>query len=275
MQKLGQHFLKNETVIKKIIAALDLSANDSVIEIGPGHGELTIPLSLACAAAGASLSVIEKDPKLAEALRGKLTGVNIILGDALVLLPQAIAEGKQPPASKACKLVGNIPYYITGKLLRTISELEQKPERSIFMVQEEVAERIVAAPPFMNRLAASVQFWADAEIIAHVPKSDFSPPPKIDSAVITLKKTAARPRPLEQASIEPANYYATMHAVFAQPRKTILNNIAAIMNEGTPPRTPKTEIIARLKKIGVNPEARPQNLSTEQIIAIAESLPWG
>src|ERR1035437_9129930 len=108
MQKLGQHFLKNDAVIKKIITALDLRTGDSVIEIGPGHGELTLPLADACAAVGASLTAIEKDTKLADGLREKFTKknietetktepevkFNIECGDALKILPAVIAEIK-------------------------------------------------------------------------------------------------------------------------------------------------------------------------------------
>ena len=94
----------------------------------------------------------------------------------------------------ATKIVGNIPYYITGKLLRIISELEHKPERTVLLIQKEVALRICATPPDMNRLAASVQFWADAEIIAHVPRNDFSPAPEVDSAVVVLNAKIITPR---------------------------------------------------------------------------------
>src|ERR1035437_7949280 len=123
MQKLGQHFLKNDAVIKKIIDALDLRAGDAVIEIGPGHGELTIPLANACSAVGASLTAIEKDTKLADGLREKFakkiseagtkmgagTGtntkpesganINIECGDALKILPKIITKINQNVAA--------------------------------------------------------------------------------------------------------------------------------------------------------------------------------
>jgi 16S rRNA (adenine1518-N6/adenine1519-N6)-dimethyltransferase len=287
MQKLGQHFLKNDLVIKKIIAALALRAGDSVIEIGPGHGELTVPLLNACVAAGASLAVIEKDSQLTDSLRKKFMEgkekIEIIQGDALTILAETIAKIQQDAAIKKLKLVGNLPYYITGKLLRVISELEAKqmPERCVFMVQREVAERIIATPPAMNRLAASVQFWADVKIIAHVPRTDFLPPPKIDSAVIALTLLIRTDLSLPETKfstrtlIDSAQYYRVMHDIFAQPRKTLLNNLAAITNKKMPTKTPKEEIILQLEKLGIDPEVRPQNLSIEQIIAIAKRSVWG
>jgi 16S rRNA (adenine1518-N6/adenine1519-N6)-dimethyltransferase len=277
MQKLGQHFLKNDSVVKKIVTALELGAGDAVIEIGPGHGELTEPLLNACAAAGISLTAIEKDARLADALREKFsnkelyTKIEILQGDALAILTQTIIKIKSDPAVKKIKLVGNLPYYITGKLLRIISELEsdQIPERCVFMIQREVAERIIAAPPAMNRLAASVQFWANAKIVVQVSRTDFSPPPKIDSAVIALTTKIIDPNTQE---VTPALYYKAVRAIFAQPRKTLLNNIAATSESKTQTGAVKEEIIARLKKIGVNPEARPQNLDIQNIVSLAKIL---
>ncbi len=230
MQKLGQHFLKNAAIL------IALGAKP--------RGKTATP---------EPLSIIE--------------------GDALKLLPEIVA---QLPREARYKIVGNIPYYITGKLLRVVSELEYAPERVIVLIQEEVAERICAAPPAMNRLAASVQFWADATIIARVPRNDFSPPPKVDSAVIVLKnnflaKNAVRDRKIKasvQHAIEPTRYYKTVRAIFAQPRKTLLNNLSVIAGKGVT----KEHIITHLQKIGIDPAARPQDLSIEQIIAIAYSV---
>jgi 16S rRNA (adenine1518-N6/adenine1519-N6)-dimethyltransferase len=233
-----------------------------VIEIGPGRGALTIPLAAACKVAGCRLIAIEKDVSLADGVATALAPmaeVEIIKGDALKLLPTTIAATTK--TNKDYLIVGNIPYYITGKLLHIVSDMETKPRQCVFMVQREVAERICATAPTMNRLSASVQFWADVKTIAAVPKSDFTPPPKVDSAVILLSKKADKPL------IDAYRYYQTVRTVFAQPRKTILNNISAIKKD-----IPKNETEALLKKLGVNPENRPQNLSVEEIIAIAGTM---
>jgi len=260
MPRLGQHFLKNKSVVKKIADALELRDGDLVIEIGPGHGELTAAIA---AKADVKIIAIEKDARLAQLLRDaflKKSEMEIVEGDALKVLPDLTQE--KIPTTKPWKLAGNIPYYITGKLLRTVSELDHKPERSVIMVQREVAVRICATPPHMNRLAASVQFWADVKIVMHVPKEDFSPVPDVDSAVIVL--TAKTP----QANIGSDRYYGAVHAVFSQPRKTILNNVAAGAKNGLP----KQEIEGSIKKLGLDPGARPQNLTTKDIESIAEAF---
>ena len=267
MQKLGQHFLKNAEVLQKIVDALALADGDRVIEIGPGHGELTTPIMRAAQGKRCEIFCIEKD----HALIGELEKfaaqensapdgprVTIIEGDALKLLPDMTAT----------KIVGNIPYYITGKLLRIISELEHKPERTVLLIQKEVAERICAAPPDMNRLAASVQFWADTEIIAQVPRKDFSPTPDVDSAVIALNAKIFAGKPARDP--DPTLYYRVGRAVFAQPRKTLLNNLSAAAGK----TVKKKGVGAQIEKIGLNPDARPQDLSIDQIVSIASMDLW-
>jgi 16S rRNA (adenine1518-N6/adenine1519-N6)-dimethyltransferase len=282
MQKLGQHFLKNAAVLEKIVGALALAEGDRVIEIGPGHGELTAPLAIAARGKHCGISCIEKDHTLIENLNvfavqensvaeesGKKgdARIKIIEGDALKLLPEM----------SATKIVGNIPYYITGKLLRVISELEQKPERVVLLIQKEVAERICAAPPDMNRLAASVQFWANATIIAGVPRNDFSPPPEVDSTVIMLENKKFSPEETLSSTsakgsvIDSALYYRAVRGIFAQPRKTLLNNLTAMAAD----KVSKSEIIKHLKNIDINPESRPQDLGVPQIVTIAKLPLWG
>jgi 16S rRNA (adenine1518-N6/adenine1519-N6)-dimethyltransferase len=268
MQKLGQHFLKNAAVLDAIVNALEIQNGETIIEIGPGHGELTIPLVRAAGICDGTIISVEKDhsligPLVALAKKERPGLLTIIEGDALRLLPEITAE------RRGYKVVGNIPYYITGKLLRTIGELENKPERTELLIQKEVAERICAAPPEMNRLAASVQFWADPKIVALVPRKDFFPAPEVDSAVITLdtKDFIKEVRP----AVDPAQYYRAMRAIFAQPRKTVLNNLSSMAGASAT----KSGIITQLQKIGIDPGARPQDLSISQIIAITNAPLWG
>jgi 16S rRNA (adenine1518-N6/adenine1519-N6)-dimethyltransferase len=287
---LGQHFLKNSGVIKKIIAALEPRPGERIIEIGPGHGELTIPLAESSSETGVKIIAIEKDKKLAEALVArienlKLKNVEVVAGDVLDILKTITASSSSAPTQAGrvpgiFKIGGNIPYYLTGHLLRIVSELEAKPERAVFMIQEEVARRIVVAPPRMNRLAASVQFWADAKIIARVPREDFSPAPKVDSAVIELRakaRTGKNSTSITTAAAPTSDqYYAMVRALFAQPRKTVLNNLFegqdVYSNHHGKIETPeknKEEIAKILEKIGINPKSRPQDMTVELISALA------
>lgn len=253
---LGQHFLKNTAAVRKIIVALDIHADETIVEIGPGHGELTIPLMEATKKAKAKIITIEKDKKLADDLSAKIKQlgygdeIEVVSGDALVFLKNA---------PKRFKLVGNLPYYITGHLLRIMSELQPSPERAVLMLQREVADRICASPPKMNRLAASVQFWAETKIITRLSKTDFSPPPEVESAVIEI--SARNPVPKDGD-----RYYSAVRALFAQPRKTILNNLSAAVDGK------KADLVGLLGSIGIKPEMRPQNLTIDDIRAIAENV---
>src|SRR3989338_8067510 len=129
-QKLGQHFLKNTAAIEKIISALDLQAEDSIIEIGPGAGALTIPLARRCGELGCKIVAVEKDPDLVSSImkRESLRNVEIIQGDALKILPEIINKLNVTNTARSIdkcygvKVVGNIPYYITGKLLHILGE---------------------------------------------------------------------------------------------------------------------------------------------------------
>jgi 16S rRNA (adenine1518-N6/adenine1519-N6)-dimethyltransferase len=261
MPKLGQHFLKNQSALRLIAEALELKPGDTIIEIGPGHGELTEEIR--GRAQRAKIIALEKDTALAGKLKERFKNeknIEIIEGDALEILGHVPCPILHAPY----KLAGNIPYYITGHLLRIISELGEKPERCVFTIQKEVAERIVAAPPRMNRLAASVQFWAEPKILETLPASDFSPPPEVESAIIQLVTHDKKPE-LEAAE----KYYAAVRTIFAQPRKTVLNNLAA---NHSPLANNKEGLLKILQKVHAKPNARPQDLNIGDIEMIAGLL---
>ena len=254
MAKLGQHFLIRKDATPKIIRALELTRGDRVVEIGPGHGELSLPLAGQLSELKGSLIMIEKDAELARSLtsRQELRESKIILGDALEKLP-VITEKMSD-----YKIVGNLPYYISGYFFRTISRLKNKPCKTVVMIQKEVGERLAAKPPHMNRLAASVQFWGEPKIIMHLGSKDFRPAPKVDSVVVSITTHAHKMSVREEA------YYEAVRKIFRQPRKNILNNL--FDREGG---LNKTELAKKLAKINISPEARPQNLDIEQICSIA------
>ena len=271
---LGQHFLLNKKKIGKIVETLDLKSGDVVVEIGPGKGALTFSLYKKCRELDCRIIAIEKDRELANQLKEKFMGdknIEIIEGDALKILPEITKshklKAKSLPRSspksllRGYKIIGNIPYYITGYLFRILGELENKPSLIVLTIQKEVAQRICAKPPKMNLLAASAQFWAEPKIVGYVPKKDFRPAPKVDSAIIKLK-------PFATASCSSDKYYKFIKILFKQPRKTILNNLVASIKHqvvSTGYQASREKIIKKLQEIGVDPQARPQNLSIEQI----------
>ncbi|HEX4103855.1 MAG TPA: rRNA adenine dimethyltransferase family protein [Candidatus Paceibacterota bacterium] len=279
---LGQHFLDDPSgkIASGMIVALAPGRGETIVEIGPGHGELTRPLAMACGTHGARLIAIEKDPALAAAVAKKFSGepepAEIISGDALEILKSEEIISKS--AGMGVKLIGNIPYYLTGYLLRIVGELplRARPARCVFMVQKEVAERIIAEPPKMNRLAASVQFWAEPKILSAVSKDHFKPKPEVDSAIIVLEARGSLKSGVEAAhNLEPARYYEAVRTLFAQPRKTVLNNVAARAAQvagGKGGTGTKQTDADKLLALHIDPRARPQNLTVGQIAAVAEAF---
>ncbi len=257
--RLGQYFLKDGKWSKKIVEALALEPGECVIEIGSGHGELTLPLLAHAAEIGARIVAIEKDDSLTVELRARIPTqalLELIEGDALKFLPETVAR-----LSGDYKIVGNIPYYITGHLLRVIGDLARRPARVILMIQAEVGERLVAQPPKMNRLAASVQFWAEPRILAYVSRHEFRPEPKVDSVIVQLDV-----RPVPEVPAE--NYYRAVRLLFSQPRKTIFNNL-----RGAWPKTKPESLKENLARLKIAPTERPQDLSVAQISEVARILP--
>lgn len=293
-QRLGQHFLINKDKLKRAADALAIRKGDVVIEIGPGHGELTQYLL----EAGAQVIALERDKALVDPLKKKFasygiptkdgiqSAITVVEGNALETLPiivNALSErsfcldGVQG-ADEACdrngesllrgrkrggnaadrqtvvpifKIAGNIPYYITGYLLRVMEKLDHKPTVVVLTIQKEVAERMCADAPQMNLLAASVRFWADPVIVDIVPKEDFDPPPKVDSATVRLDVRPA-------VRVNGDAYYPLIKKLFAQPRKTIANNLAGKGGD-------KDAVADMLKRAGIDAQKRPQDLSMEDI----------
>lgn len=280
MRRLGQHFLIKKSVLERIVKALEVEPTDTIIEIGPGHGELTKYL---LDKSPKKLIAVEKDRDLVSSIQYLVSSddrLEIIEGDILELLPKIANELK---SQQAIKLVGNIPYYITGKLLRTLGQLEPKPERVVLTIQKEVALRLTAAPPKMNLLAASVGYWGKLEIVRFVPRGAFRPPPKVESAVVKITPHPTSPYkglrgadPVKFHNVagktQPNNteskaYYAFTKILFKQPRKTISNNLTSGSS------ITKKEVEKFLKSHGVEPNLRPQNLSISTINMLSHDFP--
>jgi 16S rRNA (adenine1518-N6/adenine1519-N6)-dimethyltransferase len=272
-KSLGQNFLINPGVLDKIVTAAELDKNDTVIEIGPGTGILTEKL----AEKAGKIIAIEKDRRLIEGLRkkffardgsafgGKNTNVEIVEADILKLdIGELFRNYKllgedshaKPGISVEIrdsdyKVVGNIPYYITSHLLKTVFEEWPTPKLIILMIQKEVAQRIVAKPPHMNLLALSIQFYAEPKIASYVSRGSFRPMPKVDSAIISL-----RPKALSLKPEFKKEFFKLVRTAFAGKRKQLKNTIG----------------LEVLNKAGIKPKARPEELSMEDWINLANHL---
>jgi 16S rRNA (adenine1518-N6/adenine1519-N6)-dimethyltransferase len=244
---LGQNFLQNKEVLHKIVKALEIKEADVIIEVGSGHGELT---EFLVAEKPKKLITIEKDESLVKSLTEKFNDITIIEGDALEKL-------KELNITESWKLVGNIPYYITGHLLRVVSELANPPQRTVLTIQKEVAERIVAIPPKASLLSSVTRGWANPEYLLTIPRADFVPVPKVDSAVISLDRL-----PISL----PDEYFVLARALFKQPRKKASNNLADYLKIG------KKEIEAVLLSCDLPVDIRPQNIYPEHIILLSQKF---
>ncbi|MFH0806651.1 MAG: rRNA adenine dimethyltransferase family protein [Candidatus Brennerbacteria bacterium] len=259
--RLGQHFLKDKDILAHIareVLATDgekLVTSDCVVEIGPGHGELTDAL---LGAGAKQIIAIERDRTLVSFLRTKYEGqknIEIIEGDVRkVLAPLAASH---PSLVAGCSITGNIPYYLTGFLLRLIGDLVVSGGLSVakiaLLIQKEVAERACTAPPQMNLLAMTLQGWAKPKIVFTVPRGAFSPPPKVTSALLTLTPNS---------NILPAwtpHCFEIAKIAFRHPRKTLLNNI----REGF--STTEEHAKTLVRALGVKENARAALLTPEHV----------
>lgn len=215
-KRLGQNFLIDKGVLEKIIEAAKLSADDIVLEIGPGLGVLTIELAKRVK----KVIAIEKDERMCKILRENLKdykNVEIVNEDILKISNDKIQMPNEIQSSNY-KLVANLPYYITSPVIKKFLETENKPELMVLMVQKEVAQRITAQPGNMSLLSVAVQFYADAKIIDYVSKKSFYPQPKVDSAIIKIV-----PKPIPKINTE--KFFNLVRKGFSSKRKMLKNNL--------------------------------------------------
>ena len=251
-KSLGQNFLKNETVLQRIIESAEISPNDTVLEIGPGTGALTEKLSKVCK----KVIAIELDDRLVEMLRNKLRNqenVEIIHDDILKInLPELVLRYKIQDTRY--KVVANLPYYITSSIIRLFLETKFPPSEMILMVQKEVAERIVAKPGEMSILAVSIQYYAQPEYLFTVPKTAFDPMPKVDSAVIKITRNKRQETKDKQ---DMKKFFRIVRAGFSAKRKTLANNLSNSL------QIDKKEIEEKLISLGFSKNTRAQELGID------------
>jgi 16S rRNA (adenine1518-N6/adenine1519-N6)-dimethyltransferase len=253
---LSQNFLTDPAALDAIVEAAELAPGDRVLEIGPGLGVLTRRLL----AAGASVLAVELDRRLAEWLRTELAGIarfDLLEGDALHLDRAAIFPGSD------FKLVANIPYHITSPLLHTFLEGDRPPALTVLLVQAEVAERVAAPPGQTSYLSIFVQNVAQAEVVARVPAAAFEPAPKVDSAVLRLRRRA-------QPAVPPGPRRETFHrlvqAGFRQRRKQLHNALARELP------VPRDVLGQAFAACGIDPERRAQTLSVDEWVCLLSHL---
>lgn len=258
---LGQNFLIDGNIVRKICEEGEVSKEDDILEIGPGIGTLTEELSYKAN----KVVAVELDKSLFPILDETLAGCNnveIVPGDILKIdLPKLFSEKFE---SENIKIVANLPYYITTPIIGRLLEEELDIDSILVMVQSEVAERMKASPGTKDygSLSVFVQYYTDPEIVLSVPKTAFMPRPNVDSAVIKLK---IRKEKIELKDRE--IFFKVVKAAFSQRRKTILNSLSSGL------KTDKATIRAILEKADIDPKLRAENLTIEDFSKISAILP--
>jgi len=251
---LGQHFLNDRRILQRIVDALELTGNETVIEIGPGRGSLTELLL----PAARRLILIEYDRALAAKLRERYataSSVTVIEADVLTVNLRDAAAGP-------FRLVGNVPYYITTPILFHALQ-RPRPDRAVYLVQREVAERIVAAPGSddYGALSANVQAVASAKLLFRVAPGSFLPPPKVESAAIRIDP---RTDPVVQPE-EEEGFRRFVRDAFGMRRKQmrrVLREVLAIDAQ-------RAGVL--LEAARIDPAARPETLSPEDFARIVRA----
>lgn len=260
-KSLGQNFLIDGNIVRKICEEGNIDSTDNVLEIGPGIGTLTEELGIRAK----KVVAVELDRNLLPILDDTLSqyeNIEIVHGDILKIdLPKLFREKFD---GGSIKIVANLPYYITTPIITRFLEEEIDIDSILVMVQKEVAERMSARSGSKDygSLSVFVNYYTEAEIVLNVPKTVFMPKPNVDSAVIRLKVRGERIQLKDKET-----FFKTVKASFSQRRKTILNSLSAGLG------MEKEELKDILLKCDVDPRQRAENLNIEDFAKISSLIP--
>ncbi len=248
---LGQHWLSDRDSLEAICELANLGPEDYILEIGPGTGNLTeVLLGIA-----ARVIAVEID-------KGLLAGLSERFNNQpkLELINADIRNYDLTQLNEGYKVVANIPYYLTGHLIRQLSESANPPSLCVLLVQKEVARRLSAKPGKLSLLGVTAQTYWEVTPGPIIPANLFSPPPKVDSQVVVLKRRPVPPTNLSQ------EFFRVVGAGFGQRRKTIANSLSAGL------KISKSTTEDYLRLAAINPYRRPQELSLEEWVKLTKAL---
>jgi 16S rRNA (adenine1518-N6/adenine1519-N6)-dimethyltransferase len=253
-KSLGQHFLVDPNTIRRIVRLAEVSADETVMEIGPGLGSLTVEL----ARTAGRVIAVEMDESMTEALREVVAGadnVEIVVGDALGLDLNALIDG---PA----RLIANLPYNVATPLIARVLEDVPSITGGLVMVQRQLGERWTAGPGSKTYAPISVKvaYHADARIAGEVPRSVFMPPPKVSSVLVSF----TRHEPPVEVD-DPKAFLRFVDAAFGHRRKNLRNSLTAAGHDSA-----RAE--SALSAAGIDPATRPERLSIEAFASLYREL---
>ena len=247
-KSLGQHWLNDDATLLSICDAADVQKGDVVLEVGPGMGTLTRHLLKRAE----KVVAVEFDTSLAATLPGKFSNAH------LEVVEQDILQFDLTQLPAGYKVVANIPYYLTSKLLRVLCESTNPFSKAAILIQKEVAERAAATPGQMSLLSISAQYYCHVSLGPVVGRELFTPPPKVDSQVLVLEY---RTEPLFE-DVDTKQFFHIVKAGFSQKRKTLINSLSAGLSLS------KDETRVLLEAADIEPSARAQALSLEDWYAL-------
>jgi len=252
----GQNFLGDEEALEAIADALHLRAGEPVVELGPGLGHLTRFL----AATGALVTAVERDRDMVTVLEKEaIPGVRVVAGNA------ATVDFAEVAGAPEVAVIGNLPYHLSSSILFRVLEQRARVSRAVFTLQKEVVERLAAEPGTREYglLTVLLGLHFDAENVLTLEAWRFHPPPKVDSAVLSLTRRKTPRAPI----IDEARFTRVVKASFAQRRKTLLNSLKSDKALATP-----AQLLAALETAGIDPMRRAETLAPEEFAAIERAL---
>ncbi len=257
-KELGQHWLNDTTTLNEICINAEINPGDFVLEIGPGKGSLTKVLLQK----GAIVHAVEFDLEAVSYLK------KVFFNDIGKNLHIEHNDIRKVDLSKFTnyKVVANIPYYLTSNLIKIISESNNPPTVAVLLIQKEVAERVCAKPGNLSILGITAQFYWECSIGIEVPASMFTPPPKVDSQVVILKR-----RKCELFDVDAKDFFKVVKCGFSSKRKTLVNSLSGGL------RISKIDSQLLIESTKLADNVRPQELSLQEwhqlyIIAKAKNL---
>lgn len=251
-KSLGQHWLRDRDTLAHIADCAELDEGDTVLEIGPGLGTLTSELLRR----SKKVIAVEFDAELARKLPAQFPGKN------LEVIQSDILSFDLSTLPKGYKVVANVPYYITSKIVQLLMTAENKPSIAVLLVQKEVAERLAAEPGDMSILAVSAQLFADVSLGDVVPAELFTPPPKVDSEVVILK---TREQPF-LTDIAEKVFFRIVKAGFSAKRKMLRSSLSGGLNVS------KEQAETYLNAANIDPNARAESLSLSDWANLARTV---
>jgi len=260
LKRFGENYLIDKNIKDKIIKEAGILKSDTVLEIGPGLGALTIDL----AGTGAEVFAVEKDPKafriLQELVFGKYPNLHLFNEDILEF------DLKNAMNSKKIKVLGNLPYYVTTPIIEYIIQNNNVIDSALIVIQKEVAGRLSAEPGSKDYSSIScfVQYYTKPEYLYTIKHTSFHPVPEVDSSLVRLSMRSEPPVRVRDEGL----FFKIIRGSFNQRRKSIINSLSreAVLS------TAKSDLTEVLERAGVDPSSRPEDLSLAEFASIANEI---